>query len=122
MRKVHFLDKTSCEAALKAVLECQGYESALDLYEIEGEISHSSGTAKLFRAVHKITGVQVVIKSIDRDHYKSKMKMLEITEATAMHLCRDSQNVTPLHDYIKLDDKVHIVTKLAKGGDLASYL
>lgn len=39
-----------------------------------------------------------------------------------MQLCRDSENITPLHDQIKLHDKVLLVTRYAEGGDLASYL
>lgn len=39
-----------------------------------------------------------------------------------MQLCRQSENVMPLHDQIKLHDKVILVTKLAAGGDLVTYL
>ena len=86
-RKVYFADRASCKAALKVILKLQGYQSQLDVYGIVGEISNGNGTTHLFRAVHKITGMHVVIKSIKKSHYKNKKKLLRVSEASAMQLC-----------------------------------
>ena len=76
----------------------------------------------MFRAEHRLTGQQVVIKAICKTKYKYLTRYNGVSESGAMYLCEANKNVLTIVDEFKMGQKVYVVTKLAKGGDLINYL
>lgn len=104
-----------------AVLAAQGFKNQLDQYELLDDISGGSRNP-VFLGIHRISGMKVAVK-VMKDEKSSRYRHENgITEASAMKLCNKSENVGSLIETFSQCDRVYIVTKYYKAGNLLDYI
>lgn len=104
------------------MLRYQGFHNQLDQYNIDETLYVGNDTI-IWKAYHKLSGLQVAIKNVKTTHCLLSSKQRNISEAHAMYLCQASIQVLGFVESFSLPDgQTYIVTKLARGGNLLNYM
>ena len=120
-RTIFTESRSSRRNLIAAIHACQGFTNALEQYAIEEQIGEGSCNP-VWKGVHKVTGTRVAIKAMETNKYQRLSTENQVSEGRAMYLCQGSNQVINFIEEFTHDGKTFIVTKLARGGDLLSYL
>lgn len=120
-RTVFTETRRSRKQLIAAIHATQGFSNALEQYTIEETIGEGSCNP-VWKGFHKITGTRVAIKSMDTCKYQRLSTENQVSEGRAMYMCQSSTQVINFIEEFTINGETYIVTKLARGGDLLSYL
>ncbi|KAG5251620.1 hypothetical protein OIU76_007845 [Salix suchowensis] len=75
----------------------------------------------VWRAKHQSSGLEVVIKEIDKKLFSPKVSDSLLTEISTLSTI-NHPNIIRLFEFIETEDRIFLVLEYCDGGDLAGYI
>eukprot|EP00041_Stephanoeca_diplocostata_P020062 m.440212 g.440212 ORF g.440212 m.440212 type:complete len:472 (-) comp21465_c0_seq6:183-1598(-) len=93
---------------------------SIDNYEL-GDTIGDGTFAKVKTARHKLTGVKVAIKVINKNKLR-RSTLQHVTREAQIHRTLDHPNIVKMLEVIDTDDVLYLVLEFVPGGDLFDYV